>query len=156
VRFINVSEEILERYVGNYLTVTVTLSDSILVLYDPDGGHFGLQAITEREFMLEDVQDRVYFNPTDDGGHQLLLESMQDRRARVQIRGGNIQRAIEIFGENVEHFPDSWKAYDSLAGAYEHAGDAVHAVENYRKSLELNPDNTNAEEALERLGGNSR
>ena len=154
-RFTEVDEETLAKYADSYLMVNVMLEDGTLVLYDPSGGSFGMLPITEREFLLEDIQDRVYFRSTEEGEYQLILESMQDRRARAQIRSGNVQRAIEILVQSVEYFPDSWKAYDSLAGAYEHAGDAIHAIENFRKSLELNPRNTNAAEAIERLGGNS-
>jgi tetratricopeptide (TPR) repeat protein len=154
-RFTDVNREILERYVGSYLVVTVVLEEDTLFLYDPQGGSFGMKPITEREFLLEDIHDRVYFRSTENDEYQLLLESMQDRRARAQLRSGNIERAIEIFTQNVEHFPDSWKAYDGLAGAYEHAGDAIHALEYYRKSLELNPHNANAAEAIERLGGST-
>jgi tetratricopeptide (TPR) repeat protein len=154
-RFTEVDEETLAEYAGRYLSVNVMLEDGALVLYDPSGGSFGMLPITEREFLLEDIQDRVYFRSTEEGEYQLILQSMQDRRARAQIRSGNVQRAIEILVQNVEYFPDSWKAYDSLAGAYEHAGDSIHAIENFRRSLVLNPRNANAAEAIERLGGNS-
>jgi len=154
-RFVDVPEAVLEQYVGAYRTVTVTQSDGTLVLYDPDSGYFGLWPITEHEFWVEDVQDRVYFLAIEDGGFELLLESMENRRGVAELRSGNVNRAIVIFRENVRLFPDSWKAYDSLAWAYEHRGDGVHAIENYRRSLELNPDNTNARQAIERLGGGS-
>ena len=42
--------------------------------------------------------------------------------------------------------------YDSLGEAYLVAGEREKAINNYKKSLELNPKNTNATEALKRLG----
>jgi CubicO group peptidase (beta-lactamase class C family) len=59
--------------------------------------------------------------------------------------------AIEIFRLNVEAFPNSANVYDSLGEAYMKNGHKELAIENYKKSLALNPDNTGAAEALKKL-----
>lgn len=59
--------------------------------------------------------------------------------------------AIEVFRLNTEEHPASWNVYDSLAEAYAEHGDRDLAIANYKKSLELNPKNTNAAERLKRL-----
>jgi cytochrome c-type biogenesis protein CcmH/NrfG len=51
----------------------------------------------------------------------------------------------------VELHPDSFNVYDSLGEAYMNSGDIKNAVDNYKKSLELNPDNANAKEMLKKL-----
>jgi tetratricopeptide (TPR) repeat protein len=53
---------------------------------------------------------------------------------------------------NVELYPASWNVYDSLADGYLANGDKELAIANYKKSLEMNPKNTNAAEALKKLG----
>ena len=63
-----------------------------------------------------------------------------------------MQDAIKIFQLYIDEFPDSWNAYDSMGEAYMVNDDKEQARKYYRKSLELNPDNTNAEEMLKRLG----
>jgi dienelactone hydrolase len=68
------------------------------------------------------------------------------------LRGGHAGEAIEIFKLNVEMFPKGFNTYDSLGEAYLAAGERELAIRNYRKSLELNPQNTNAAEALKRIG----
>ena len=55
-----------------------------------------------------------------------------------------VKEAIEIFKLNVEQFPEASNPYDSLGEAYMINGDKELANKNYTKSLELNPDNTNA------------
>ena len=62
-----------------------------------------------------------------------------------------IDEAIEVFKINVEDYPDSSNAYDSLGEAYEMKGDKELAIKNYQKSVELNPDNTNAIQKLKQL-----
>ncbi|MDP9230065.1 MAG: tetratricopeptide repeat protein, partial [Bacteroidota bacterium] len=50
-----------------------------------------------------------------------------------------INEAIEVFKLNVKLFPDSWNTYDSLGEALALAGNKKEAVENYEKSIKLNP-----------------
>ena len=59
--------------------------------------------------------------------------------------------AIKIFKLNAEVYPESSNVYDSLGEAYMKNGDTEFAVSNYRKSLELNPNNENAKKMLEEL-----
>ena len=47
--------------------------------------------------------------------------------------------------------PDAFNTYDSLGEAYMKAGQRDRAIKNYRKSLELNPDNVGAVEMLKKL-----
>jgi tetratricopeptide (TPR) repeat protein len=63
---------------------------------------------------------------------------------------GIASSAIDVFRLNVLAFPQSANVYDSLGEAYLASGDTLSAVANYRKSLELDPDNANAVEVLER------
>ncbi len=64
---------------------------------------------------------------------------------------GRTAEAIVIFKLNVEEYPRSGNVYDSLGEAYLKAGETDLAVVNYRKSLELSPDNQNAREVLKKL-----
>jgi CubicO group peptidase (beta-lactamase class C family) len=64
-----------------------------------------------------------------------------------------VKEAVEMFKMNVEDFPNSANAYDSLGEAYMLNGDKELSVKNYQRSLELNPDNANAREMLRKLRG---
>ncbi|MBV9960479.1 MAG: serine hydrolase [Acidobacteria bacterium] len=59
--------------------------------------------------------------------------------------------AIEVFRLNVEDYPQSFNAYDSLGEAYLLNGDKELAIKNYQRSVELNPKNTNGVDALKKL-----
>jgi tetratricopeptide (TPR) repeat protein len=69
------------------------------------------------------------------------------------LREKRYAEAIEVFKLNVELFPESFNAYDSLGEGFYLSGDVDAAIINYRRSLELNPNNTNATVMLERLRG---
>jgi tetratricopeptide (TPR) repeat protein len=62
-----------------------------------------------------------------------------------------LDEAIEVLKLNVESYPKSSNAYDSLAEAYMMSGNKALAIKNYEKSLELNPTNAGALEALKTL-----
>ena len=62
-----------------------------------------------------------------------------------------LEQAIEIFKLNVESYPNSSNAYDSLAEAYLKNGNKELAIKNYRRSVELNPANLNALQRLKEL-----
>ncbi|MEN8143546.1 MAG: hypothetical protein ABFS14_01225 [Gemmatimonadota bacterium] len=69
-----------------------------------------------------------------------------------QLMGsGQVQDAITVFKLNVEAYPNSFNPYDSLGEGYMTAGETELAIEFYEKSLELNPQNTNAVSKLNEL-----
>ena len=67
------------------------------------------------------------------------------------LRSGKPKEAIEIFKLNVEAYPQRSNTYDSLGEAYVAVNERELAIQNYKKSLELNPNNTSAAAALKRL-----
>ena len=64
--------------------------------------------------------------------------------------------AIEIFKLNLEMYPQSANAYDSLGEGYMVHGDKEPSIAAYKKSLELDPKNTNATAKLAELTGERR
>ena len=67
------------------------------------------------------------------------------------IQRNMLKEALVVFKLNVEAYPESFNPYDSLAEACRMNGDKEQAIVNYEKSLELNPENTNAVRQLKTL-----
>ena len=61
------------------------------------------------------------------------------------------KEAIEFLKLNIERYPESWIAYNSLARAYMKNGNGSLAIENYEKSIELNPNNENGRKMILKL-----
>ena len=70
------------------------------------------------------------------------------------LQHGQQKQAVEVFKLNVHLYPTSSNPYDSLAEAYEAIGERDLAIKNYKRSLELNPANTNAVDHLKKLEPN--
>lgn len=64
-----------------------------------------------------------------------------------------IKDAIEIFKLNVEVFPRASNAYDALGEAFLADGQKDLALSNYKKAVELDPQNANALRIVKQLEG---
>lgn len=69
------------------------------------------------------------------------------------LQANKVAEAIEIFKLNVEAYPNAANPYDSLGEAYLAHGDKELAIINYKKTVELDPKNTNAARVLASLTG---
>lgn len=67
------------------------------------------------------------------------------------IRNKQFASAIRIFQLNIEAYPKSSNAYDSLAEGYMDNGDKALAIANYRRALQINPKNRNSELMLRKI-----
>lgn len=64
--------------------------------------------------------------------------------------------AIEVFKQSVKFFPDYWNSFDSYGDALARTGKNDLAIEMYKKSIELNPQNEGGKKALRKLLENKK
>ena len=64
----------------------------------------------------------------------------------------NLEAAKALFKLNMEEYPKSSNVYDSYAEALMKEGNNEQSIEYYKKSLELNPNNTNAIDMMKKMG----
>ena len=86
---------------------------------------------------------------------QLSPERSLNSAGYTLMADGKLKEAIELFKMNVQLYPQSWNVYDSLGEAYANAGETALAIQNYEKSLQLNPKNEAGTAALAKLKGKS-
>src|SRR5437879_4665629 len=70
------------------------------------------------------------------------------------LQSGKAKEAAFIFKLNVEAFPKSFNAYDSYGEALMALGNKTEAIENYKKSVQLNPHSGSGLQALKEAGVN--
>ena len=101
----------------------------------------GFKAAIDKYREIRNSPDNEYF-----------FDEREFNRLGYRLMNSNkIPEAIEIFKINVERYPNSGNVYDSLGEAYMRNGNTKEAIRNYEKSLEINPENTNARAMLENL-----
>jgi CubicO group peptidase (beta-lactamase class C family) len=71
----------------------------------------------------------------------------------MYLQDSKTKEALGVFKLNVEMFPESFNVYDSYGEALAAAGDKENAIINYKKSIELNPQNESGKKMLEKLEG---
>lgn len=69
----------------------------------------------------------------------------------LMLKSNKLDESIEVFKLNVALFPNSFNVYDSLGEAYMKKGENELAIENYKKSVELNPSHEGGKKMLEKL-----
>ena len=63
------------------------------------------------------------------------------------------KQAVAVLTLNTQLHPASWNAFDSLGEIQELAGDKPGAIASYRRSLQLKPDNANAQVHIDAMNG---
>jgi serine beta-lactamase-like protein LACTB, mitochondrial len=81
-----------------------------------------------------------------------LIENYVNELGYKRLHAADTTGALSLFRLNVEHFPNAFNTWDSLAEIELLQGDSAAAMKHYRESLRLNPKNENARRVLTRLG----
>jgi tetratricopeptide (TPR) repeat protein len=67
------------------------------------------------------------------------------------LQKNDYANAIKIFQLNVSAYPNSGNVYDSLGEGFLRSGDKKNALIYYQKSLDIDPENTNAKDVIKTL-----
>ncbi|MGD8866822.1 MAG: serine hydrolase [Gemmatimonadales bacterium] len=71
----------------------------------------------------------------------------------AMLRTLRAEQALAVFELNTRVFPESFNTWDSLGEAHMVLGHDEEAIRAYERSLELNPNNTNAQTMISRIRG---
>lgn len=93
-----------------------------------------------------------YYNTIKSSSDYHLSESDMNSVGYQLLQSEKVDQAITVFKLIVDAFPKSFNAYDSYAEALMTKGNKELAIENYRKSVEMNPNNQNGIDFLKKLG----
>ncbi len=94
----------------------------------------------------------VRYNTIKSSSDYDLDESDMNSMGYKLLQSEKLDEAAVVFKLNVEAFPKSFNAYDSYAEALMTQGNKEEAIVNYKKSVEMNPNNQNGIDYLKKLG----
>ena len=86
---------------------------------------------------LEAVDEHIARNSARYGVNVRTSEIMINQLGYARLQNNEVEKAIEIFTENVKRYPASANVYDSLGEAYERNDQLKLAEENYQKACDL-------------------
>jgi tetratricopeptide (TPR) repeat protein len=81
----------------------------------------------------------------------LFTESEMNRLGYTYLTRSQVREALLVFRLNIEAYPESFNVYDSYAEALMADHQYGLAVQNYTRSVELNPENENGRKKLAEL-----
>ena len=82
-----------------------------------------------------------------------IPESTVNNLGYQYLAMNRVDDAVEVLRWNVHHYPKSWNVYDSLGEALAKKGATEEAIENYERSISINPGNSNGLTMLKKLKG---
>ena len=117
-----------------------------MTLTEELGECYGVRGADAAVALLAELKERWYGRGVYDFRDENPLNDLGYRVLEQDAAG-----AVTILQANVEAYPTSANAWDSLGEACLAAGDKDRARESYQKALELDPGMASAREALDRL-----
>jgi tetratricopeptide (TPR) repeat protein len=156
------------------LTMNADTGNGVAMMANSDNG------VSVMNWVLRRVSKEYSWNYTmheDTGDELFLLNKLKGTTAALQLYdelkktpgkadestlnnlgyrllfSGEESDAVTVFQRNAHEYPQSSNVYDSLAEAYAKVGKKDLAIENYEKSVQLNPKNENGAQALKKLKG---
>ena len=159
------------------LTMNAATGNGVAMMADSDNGISLMNAVLRRVVKEYGWNYKIPFDSSDElflvakvNGVEAALDryeaikqtaKISPKEDEANINGfayrllfsGSESDAVRVFERNVKQYPQSSNVYDSLAEAYAKVGEKEKAIQNYEKSLELDPKNDNARERLKKLKG---
>ena len=132
------------------MTFTPTTDQSLIFPYT-GAAHYHTYEVLVKENGQWKTNTRVVTLPESYKANNHAAEIDLNTAGYDLLSANKINEAIDIFKLNVKLFPDSWNTYDSLGEALALAGNKKEAIENYEKSIKLNPKSDSGIAALAKL-----
>lgn len=105
------------------------------------------------KILYKDIENH-FKNLSKEFGYTIIpTEDFLNQCGYQQLNFKHIEEAIELFKQNIRLHPNSSNVYDSMGEAYMINGQKSLAIENYEKSIAINPHNESGKAALKKLKG---
>lgn len=114
-------------------------------------------AFTLANIMLKDgiPAGLSYYKGAKDSSNNYLAEHQMNYAGYLLLQAGKTKEAAAMFKLNTQLSPASFNTFDSYAEALLAMGDKTQAIENFKKSVKLNPGSKNGLKRLKELGVNT-
>lgn len=94
----------------------------------------------------------AFYNKAKDSSNYYLMEDEMNYAGYQMLERKKAKEAVAIFKLNTEKFPSSFNTFDSYAEALLAIGEKNQAIEQFKRSLQLNPGSRNGLKRLKELG----
>ena len=110
---------------------------------------YALLEVIDQEGIAEGLK---YFEKNKGDNHYYLSEDEINIVSYKLLQSNRPKAAAAVLKHGIDAFPDAFNLYDSYGEVLRNLGDKAGAIEQYRKSVQLNPANENGIQMLKELG----
>lgn len=148
--------DVLQRYAGIHtmpggVKVPVEIRSGELSV-ETRIGKFPLHPVSEREFIVEDMGTRVFFELAEDGKSiEFIVEPLWIRGAQALVKRGQTRDAVDALVRLVARYPVSTAVHEALGDALSADGRRDEAAARYRAALAIEPNRSSVMEKLRQL-----
>ena len=103
------------------------------------------------EFSIKKATEKFLLLKTNEKNKYDVSNNHLNRLGYHYLQNKEYEKAKTVFTLNIEFYPENANVYDSYAEALMLNNEKEEAIEFYKKSLELNPNNSNAKNMLQQL-----
>ena len=157
--------------IADELMIFPDLGYTVVILTNGDVDNFwDIQAFIKKQLTGSTPSIESYYftknavEATLRAGYETGIEALKSNQNKVAVRGGLIDqagrrliaegkydKAIDVLRLNVFAHPEDATVYESLAEAFNRAGNKHQAIEHYKKYLRMEPSDIKAAEKLRKL-----
>jgi len=114
---------------------------------------YSLLEVTDQEGIAKGIQ---HYQEEKGNDAYYLSEQEINIVSYKLLQSDRAAAAAKVLELGIEAYPDAFNLYDSYGEVLRTLGKTKEAIENYKKSIELNPDNENGKKMLREMGVEAR
>lgn len=134
---------------GSKKLILIWQGDTVTFNKAQEGYSISMELFSEGK--IEAGCEAIYKNKDSHIKHIDGLENMLNAMGYNHLNKNDVENALHVLKLNTKLFPESSNTYDSYGEALLKNGNKEGAIKNYKKSIELNPNNQNAIKVLTEL-----
>lgn len=129
--------------------------DGFRFIFDFYKPNIDYDKIINPAFNIDSIIDKYSENISKQFGYKVTLPEQLFNQLGYTFMGlKQYDRAYNMFKRNIEAYPTSSNVYDSMGELLMNRGDTINSIQNYEKSLKLNPNNENAKMLIKKMKEN--
>ena len=148
------------KYMGKYYDNDSHASVPLITEYD--GLHFifdyyplkiAFKDLSDTTAALVDKCEKHFANVSKQMGYKVTSpEQLMNHQGYEALDSKQFKKAERFFQYNIDNYPESYNAYDSMGDYFEAIGDKLNAISNFQKALSIK-ENADTKKKLKELQG---
>ncbi|MDP4265510.1 MAG: alpha/beta hydrolase-fold protein [Bacteroidota bacterium] len=132
----------------------ITEYDALHFIFNYYPIKIGFKDFSDTSTALPDKCERHFSNVSKQMGYKVTApEQLMNHQGYDALNSKKFKKAERFFKYNIDNYPGSFNAYDSMGDYYQAIGDKLNAISNFQKALSIKEDADTRKKLKELQGG---